>query len=333
MREKKRPKLAPNVQWKNGAYHYVKRQPGEKHATWTRLGVEPREVYDALKELHAPTVGMMTVFTRYEREIMPKKSAETQKTQGPQLINLKQTFGGMDPPTIRPMHVAQFHDAYGVEAPVAANRHLALFSSVCAFAMRIGAMDTNPCRGIARHTERPRDRYVTDEEFRLIYPFAGETLQILMDLARLVGQREGNLLRLPVPPEKAPTLKFPAQKGGKAIEVECSADLQAVIDRARAMRKRLQKEEKVVCMNLVVNEDGQPLTRSGLQSAVRRMWGRYKKHLKEAKPEVVVPHFTFHDLRAKAGSDSGNEKMLGHKSVATFRKVYDRKPTVVKPVS
>jgi len=45
---------------------------------------------------------------------------------------------------------------------------------------------------------------------------------------------------------------------------------------------------------------------------------------------VIKKRFTFHDLRAKIGSDAnGNaQELLGHASAVTTKKVYERKPTV-----
>lgn len=42
--------------------------------------------------------------------------------------------------------------------------------------------------------------------------------------------------------------------------------------------------------------------------------------------------FTFHDLRAKAGSDSVDGKLLGHADQRTLNRHYRRKPEVVTPV-
>jgi len=51
------------------------------------------------------------------------------------------------------------------------------------------------------------------------------------------------------------------------------------------------------------------------------------------KEGVIKTRFTFHDLRAKAGSDAnGNaQALLGHASAATKR-VYERKAAKVRPI-
>lgn len=49
---------------------------------------------------------------------------------------------------------------------------------------------------------------------------------------------------------------------------------------------------------------------------------------------LIKERFTFHDLRAKAGSDAEEnaQKLLGHASAVTTKRVYERKPSVVKPI-
>lgn len=42
--------------------------------------------------------------------------------------------------------------------------------------------------------------------------------------------------------------------------------------------------------------------------------------------------FTFHDLRAKAGSDSDDTRLLGHADLRTLNRHYRRKPETVQPV-
>ena len=49
---------------------------------------------------------------------------------------------------------------------------------------------------------------------------------------------------------------------------------------------------------------------------------------------VIKKRFTFHDLRANAGSDAkGNaQELLGHASAVTTKRVYERKPAKVRPI-
>ena len=51
----------------------------------------------------------------------------------------------------------------------------------------------------------------------------------------------------------------------------------------------------------------------------------------ELERGLIVERFTFHDLRAKAGSDGTDEKLLGHMDPGVLRRVYRRRPELVNP--
>lgn len=323
------PKLASRCYWKHGAWYYV-----DRSNVWHRLGKTAVEALQKLAELQGPARKLEAVFLRYQREILPLKGAATIKAQGPQLVTLIKVFGHMEPLAVRPMDVAAFHDALGkARGLVTANRHVALLSHVFKMARRWGDLDINPCERIGRHTERPRERYVTDPEFHAMQKYTSTWLGILMELARLVGQRESNLLRLDLAQvEQDAGIAFPAQKRGKALTVAWSPGIADVVARATAWRDERASRGTVHASRLIVGYDGQGLTVSALQSALRKMWKRYHEAVRRGEEKVLVEHFTFHDLRAKAGSESDDDRLLGHVDPRTFRRVYQRKPVSVRPV-
>lgn len=332
----KPPKIAPRCYWKHGAWWFVSLE-----RKWIRLGVEPHEALQRLADLTAPAKNMLAVFQRYRREILtPKhKAPRTIAEQTRQIAVLEVTFGGMQPREIRSTDVAAFHDAFGeAHGPVNANRHVSLLSHVFKYARRWGYVDHNPCAKLGRHKEAPRERYVTDAELAAVYPHAEDYLQILIDLGRLCGQREGNLIRLTDAMIDGQGITFPKMKRGKTITVAWSPDLRAVVERARLRKAaiaakpvRKGRAARVVPINLVVNERGAPVTVSGLQSAIRRMWADYAEACRKEGKEQIE-HFVFHDIRAKAGSETTDERLLGHVDPRTFRRVYQRKPVLVSPV-
>lgn len=71
-------------------------------------------------------------------------------------------FGQMKPEQIRRSHVAQMMDR--MAAAVMASRYRSVLSDVFEYAMRRGLAESNPCKGIARNRERPRNRVVSTEE-------------------------------------------------------------------------------------------------------------------------------------------------------------------------
>lgn len=66
---------------------------------------------------------------------------------------------------IRPMHITKYLDIRGIKAPIRANREISLLSHIFSYAMRWGQIDRNACLGVAKHPEKGRDRYISDQEF------------------------------------------------------------------------------------------------------------------------------------------------------------------------
>ena len=79
-------------------------------------------------------------------------------------------------------------------------------------------------------------------------------------------------------------------------------------------------------MYLLPNRSGQRYT----SSVFRANWHRLmKKAMEEGK---LAAWFTFHDIRAKAGSDGEDEKLLGHDDPKMLNRVYKRNAVRVTPV-
>ena len=79
---------------------------------------------------------------------------------------------------------------------MSANRDITLLQTVFAYAMRWGWCTQNPCRGVRRHTEKRRERYITAAEFVVIKAAADEQWRCILDLAYLTAMRRGDILNL-----------------------------------------------------------------------------------------------------------------------------------------
>ncbi|NDC04372.1 MAG: integrase, partial [Betaproteobacteria bacterium] len=106
-----------------------------------------------------PETGLMSpIFSRYEREVIPKKAPKTQLGNLSELAMLRKVFDAAPIDAITPQHVAQYRDKRGAAAPVRANRELALLSHVFNLAREWGyTAKENPCRGVRKNRETPRD--------------------------------------------------------------------------------------------------------------------------------------------------------------------------------
>ena len=135
------------------------------------------------------------VIERYRIDVLPQKAAKTQKEQGRQLDRIVSVFGELRPKDITPQYIYRYLDSR-LKTPTAARHEISLLGHVFNKAIRWGAASTNPVQLIEKPQTRPRDRYVTDDEYLAVYNLASERIQIAMDLALLTGLRRGDLLSL-----------------------------------------------------------------------------------------------------------------------------------------
>lgn len=268
-----------------------------------------------------PAKTMNDLFDRYEREVLPTLEPRTQKDYRRHLLILRKHFGAMLPNDLQPRDVGQFLDVQ--TGKIHRNRIVAVLSAVCTKAVgRWYVMDRNPCQNVERNPSKPRDRLVTDAEFAAVYKLHGPRMQIAMDLALLTGQRQGDLVRLKWSQVTPQGIEFKQGKTGKRLLVEMSPALLAVLERARGLLPHLPREY------VLRRRDGRPYAENGFRAIWQRAMRKYKKSGHEG--------FTFHDLRAKSGSDSATiesaYERLGHTSMSMTRRVYDRGVRKVKPL-
>ena len=270
-----------------------------------------------------PVTGTISeLIARYMREISPKKSPRTHKDETAGAKRLNDVFGKMNPADLRPMHVAKYLDIRGQKAPVRANREKSLLSHMFSMAMRWGIVDSNPCRGVARNTETPRDRFVTDEELSAFCQFAesisdtGKMLARSARLAYLTGQRRGDLLKLRLDQLSDEGILIIQSKTRAKVMVEWTPALRDCIATLRTLPR------PVSGMFLICNRSGQPYSDYGFDT----LWGRLMNEWCSAGNE----RFHFHDLRAKAITrmvEDGRKArdLSGHKTDLTINRVYDRR--------
>jgi len=201
--------------------------------------------------------------------------------------------------------------------PVAANREKALFSHIFSYAIRWGVVKDNPCRNVKRNPEKPRDRYVQDWEYDLVYDLAPRIVRAMMGFASITGLRLGDILRVKIADIKPDSVTTKIGKTGSTLVFERTAELDKIMDMAR--------DRKVSSLYLFCTREGQPYTPDGFASIWQRLMTKAVK--------TGMERFTFHDLRAKAGSEADNPtELLGHDDPKTTNRVYRRKPRRVRPV-
>lgn len=315
-------KLPNRVYKKHGAYYYV--TPVDRK--WVRLGKTESEMYNALAKLmdfqNTKPDTMAHYFARYQKEVLPTKSARTQQEYAAQLKTLSVAFGAMHPEQIKPAHVYQYMDAR-IDTKVAANREKALLSTVYAYLIRWGIVEVNPCKVVKSFTEKARDRYVTDAEYQAVLALASPVMRAAMEIAVNTGMRQGDILKLKYADCTQQGIPVTQNKTGKKQIFEWTPGLIDALESAKSHKRHADSISYIIA-----NGHGQAYTSAGFRSNWQAMM---KKALDTG---AIKNHFTFHDLRAKAGSDTqGNaQELLGHASAATTNRIYKRKPTVIKPI-
>ena len=195
--------LPPRVYRHGASYRFVPVDPATGHnAKPINLGRDKGAALRRWAELvgEPPATGAHTIaglWARYEREELPRKANATQRSDHVQARRLLEVFGAMPIAAIEPQHAIRYLDLRRETAPIQGNREIALLRHLLTKATHWGLIPRNPLLGLQyRNRERPRDRYVTDEELAAAMEQASPWLRALMWLAYLTGLRRGDLLRL-----------------------------------------------------------------------------------------------------------------------------------------
>ena len=308
---------------KHGAYYLVKRDmTGRK--VWQRLGATEEEMHLALAKINGPAdcgSSMEALFERYRAEVVPTKAPGTQVCNLKELANLNRAFGRMSPKSVKTIDVYGYLDARGKTAKTRANREVALLGHVFKYAIRWGVREDNPCLRVEKHSEKGRDRYVEDWEYRAVYDMAPPLVRAAMEISTITGMRQGDVLALQLGDLKPEGVLITQNKTGKKQLFEWTPALRKAVDMARGVDRMASS------FWLFATTKGKPMTTSGFQTAWQRLMNR------AIESGVVETRFTFHDLRAKAASDyTGNAtELMGHSSPTTTKRHYLRKPTKIRP--
>lgn len=294
----------PGVFEKDGRYYKVVRN---KWIRLSRIDEGTQALYRALFELDPAKPGTIAeMIATYRAAGMDSLRPSTQQRYGLILTRLDKTFGKMRMGSLKRSHVAVFLEGRRKRGrgATAANREVAVLSSVHEFGLRQGWLEENPCRGLRRNTEKPRKRYVTDQEFLEAFERSPEPFQDLIAAAYLSGARQGDVIAWSRSVNLKPEgIDFIESKTGKRHLKEWSDALRFFVRRAMA---RFPDSDYVFC-----NKFGAPWTLWAINSQVSRL----------------AVSWCFRDLRAKAQTDS-RHSVLGHGAAmeGVYRKMITTRP-------
>ena len=273
---------------------------------------------------------MNELFALYERQCLPELEPRTQRDYRSILEFLRHTFGHLTPQEVTPRMVMNFLDV--PKGRIHRNRMVTILSTVFKKAQGKWLIDEdlrNPCTVVEKWPTKPRDRYVTTDEFNRFRAICCPQVQIAMDLALLTGQRQGDIVGLRWKQVRAIGLprdqwhiEIDQGKTGKKLAIMISPAVEDVLKRARMMLPHWPRE------TVIRTKWGQRYSEDGF----RAMWQRYCREWENAGN----PRFHFHDLRAKSISDNENLDaaylLAGHIDIKMTRRVYDRNRRKVEPL-
>jgi integrase len=313
-RRKKHSHLPTRVYEKHNGLHYVHPVTGK----WHHIGPKDMPLPEILRwmanMLEPPRTDTVAgLIDRYSREVLPKKAARTAGSQRLELARLAAVFGHMRPMDVQPSDCWGYYTHRGSGS--AAHHEVRLLSHVFTWARRWGVVTINPARGLGLKTPKPRDRYVTDEEFLAMRAIVPAMIGYAMDLALLTALRQGDILALERRNLTDSGLAVDTSKTGKGLLFPWAPELRLTVD--AILRERPQVRRALIC-----RRDGKRMSSSGFQSIWQRAIERYVA--------AGGTRYTFNDLRAKSISDTESlqeaSKRAGHSDPKITARVYRRLP-------
>lgn len=312
--------LPPRMYLRGRTYYHAAYLGGKK--VWTRLSTDYSIALAKWAQIEGNTSAgtLSEAIIRYRADVLPTLAAGSQPEYKRILGKLDDIFGAAPIGSVKRTDIAAYLDKR--TAKVAANREVAVLSSVFACAIRWGLVEANPCLGVRKNKERSRKRHLEDWEIQALWCVADDQWKLIIELALTTGLRRGDLMNL-TKDDATDGLRVTTGKTGARIEFEATPYLSALLAKIKLLRRRV-REPKLFC-----TRNGYPYSVSGWNSAWRRIVDKSK-----------VEDAHFHDLRARALTDAKNaqgrdyaQAMAGHADGSmTETYIRGREFTKVRPL-
>lgn len=198
--------------------------------------------------------------------------------------------------------------------------------------------NANPCFGVRRNKETPRDYYAGETVWDAVYAQAVQELKDAMDLAYLTGQRPADVLKIAATDLNSGFLMIGQGKTEKRLRIRledagAQSGLSTFIDDLQERRAL----NGIKTSTLITNTSGLRMS----QQMLRNRWdeAREKAAVKagadgDTALAISIRQFQFKDIRPKAASEielTHASRLLGHSTEEMTKKVYRRVGEIVKP--
>lgn len=214
---------------------------------------------------------------------------------------LLEVFGGAQAWQITPADIARYLRVERADAPVRANREVALLSNLLNLAVERGDLTANPCKQVRRNHETPRRKAPPTEVLKAFVEWVAEQspqrriIGAMAEFASLAGSRGIEFRELEWSQVGAEQIRMQRakQRGERRGEVwdvvKITPTMEALLTRLRDVRS----VRDVDCVYVFPTQDNNAYSFSGFKT----MWGRVMKAAIADKVLTAEQHFTFHDLR------------------------------------
>lgn len=290
-------KLPPRVYAKHGAWYFV--DTARKWHKLCRQDAGEAGIYRALAVFvevkREPTFPVL--IRDWQAAKLRNYSRDVQSDYAQKCGVIARAFIDFDTTDVRPADIATFLDDNFSEKHNTGNKYKGLLSVIFAFGVRRGERDDNPAKQVAGFSERPRDRYITDDELHAIRSAAqiNPALAVAIDLAYYTGQRWDDLANLKWSSITATHINF---KPGKTVN-SSGAQLAVRIHQPLAETLATARNGRVTGIYVIHTRNGQKSSYTGMHSA----WVRTIARAKKGREEGFLHDAQFRDLRAKALTD------------------------------
>lgn len=308
-----------------------------KARQWWARHVSP--MLDALEPADTVAGTVEELVRRYEQDELPGiTNASTRTSYEASLRRIRESFGArryaktpvdaMEQGCLRSPEIAQYlkdHD----DKRNTASKTIRLLGRIFRLAIsRWGLSTYNPVMGVEYAAQPPRDAYISDELFARMCEAAPTALRAMMQISQQTGARRGMVLDIRVGDIGDEYLtvrvtKKRSRSGVKVVRYRMTDDLGRVLYQALDHRPRPARPD---IDHLFLTRNGLPYT----GESFKRLWMTMRGRLGLESGE-----YTFHDIRAKAGSDADSDEsakqLLAHEDSKVTRRVYRRKPEAITP--
>ena len=284
----------PRLRRKGNAYYY---DHGGKPRRWESLGTDRVLALRQWAELegknNARTVG--AAIDKYLTLFGPRLSENTRIAYESAGKTLKRFFGEAPLDQVRVEHLATYRDISKRKASV--NMQLMFLTMVYQRAKEWGWCATNPASETKRARVEERDRYLTHEEYVTLWEASRPLVRAVMDLCYLTAMRQSDVFKLRLSDLQEDGVYVRQQKTGKRQLFRWTQELRDAVEAARSLPRPIGS------LFLLCDQKGAAYTQR-----------RFQKYWTTDWRKTDVPDAHFHDLRAKAATDTEGDAqvLLGH---------------------